>query len=309
MSGTDKGVLFDIKRYAIHDGPGIRTSLFLKGCQLRCEWCANPESQYASPEVLYNREDCTLCGECATVCPDAAIEFKAGRRLHDRMRCTGCGLCVQACPSGAMELCGFTVDVQTLWEQIKDDRLFWDRSGGGVTLSGGEPLLQHLFAQAFLSYCQGRYVHTAIETCGHVPKSHFDAILPHVDFVIFDLKLEDSGAHERYTGVSNRCIKNNLSNILKSDKDILVRMPLVPGCNDSPEAIKRIGEFIATNRKGAQLEILPYHRLGEGKYARLDREYTLSGIKTPNNQQLKDVANVLSEFDLDLMVGLKDQIE
>jgi pyruvate formate lyase activating enzyme len=157
MPETEKAVVFDIKHYAIHDGPGIRTTVFLKGCPLKCQWCSNPESQNADPEVLYNKDNCTLCRECARVCPNAAIEFESGHRRHDLERCAGCGLCVRACLYDAVELCGYEIDVKTLWEQIKADRAFWDRSGGGVTLSGGEPLIQQQFVRAFLSYCQNRH--------------------------------------------------------------------------------------------------------------------------------------------------------
>ena len=309
MPETEKAVVFDIKHYAIHDGPGIRTTVFLKGCPLKCQWCSNPESQNADPEVLYNKDNCTLCRECARVCPNAAIEFESGHRRHDLERCAGCGLCVRACLYDAVELCGYEIDVETLWEQIKADRAFWDRSGGGVTLSGGEPLIQQQFVRAFLSYCQNRHVHTAIETCGYVSESHFDAMLPHVDLVIFDFKIEDSGAHERYTAASNQRIKKNLLNLLKSNKDVLVRLPLIPGYNDSPAMIKKTGEFLAKARKGLPVEVLPYHRLGERKYAQLGRQYGLSEVKTPDDTRLKAVADSLGGFDLDLKLDRGHQTE
>ncbi|MDJ0984145.1 MAG: glycyl-radical enzyme activating protein [Desulfobacterales bacterium] len=309
MPQTDTALIFDIKHYAIHDGPGIRTTVFMKGCPLRCRWCANPESQHAHPEVLYNWDHCTLCRECEQACPNAAVEFESDRRRYHPQRCTGCGLCARVCLSDAVELCGYTIDVKTLWQQIKADRAFWDRSGGGVTLSGGEPLLQREFASVFLSHCQIRRVHTAIETCGHAPEAHFDALLSHVDLVIFDFKVEDTAAHKRYTAVSNHRIKNNLLKLLKSNKDVLVRLPLIPGYNDSPGMIRKTGEFLAKTRAGLPVEVLPYHRLGANKYAHLGRPYALSEVKTPDDFQLKAVADSLSGFDLDLKLVHGHQTE
>lgn len=308
MRSADKAVIFDIKHYAIHDGPGIRTTVFLKGCPQKCEWCANPESQYVSPEVLYDKNRCTLCHECSNVCLHDAISFMSGRRRYDRKRCQGCGLCVKACSSEAIELCGYTVDVETLWEQIKDDRAFWDRSGGGVTLSGGEPLLQPEFAKQFLAYCQCQYVHTAIETCGHVPEKNIEEVLQYVNLVIFDFKVEDTVTHERITGVPNQQIKKHLLKLLESGRDVLVRMPLIPGCNDSPDNIHKIGEFLEKAKPGTFFEILPYHRLGENKYTRLGREYALSGVKTPDDEQLDSVFVMLSQFDLEVSIGRNNEV-
>ncbi len=301
MLTDDQAVIFDIKSYAIHDGPGIRTTVFLKGCPLRCQWCANPESQNLAAEVLFDGSKCTLCQKCADVCSHEAITFISGCRHYNHNRCRGCGLCGQACDADALELCGYKVDVKTLWQKTKDDRAFWDRSGGGVTLSGGEPLLQYKFVGGFLSHCKSNYVHTAIETCGHVPELHLKAVLPYVDLFIFDLKAENAAHHEGLTGKSNERIKKNLETILVSPVDVLVRMPLIPGLNDTLAELRSVGGVLENLKPGVPLEILGYHRLGIGKYERLGKTYTLSDIKAVTSVQLAEAKAHLKEFDLTLV--------
>lgn len=299
MLAVDEGIVFDIKHYAIHDGPGIRTTVFMKGCPLKCQWCANPESHHVTPEVLFDKYKCILCRECSKVCPHDAISFTMNHRRYDRECCRGCGLCVRACASEAIEQCGYGVDVQTLWKKIKADRVFWDRSGGGVTLSGGEPLRQLSFVSDFLSLCQRRHVHTAIETCGFVSEAPFEKVLRHVDLVIFDIKTTHDGRHEACTGVSNGGILSNLKKLLSGPKEVLVRMPLIPGLNDAPQDLEAIGALLKNARTDVKLEVLPYHRLGAKKYEKLGLEYGLPHIHPPTSTQLTEALNIFRKFGID----------
>jgi len=302
MAVKIQSMIFDIKHYAIHDGPGIRTTVFLKGCPLRCQWCANPESQCDKPEIMFDKSQCQKCKACANACPNSAISFKDNHRVYNRSACSGCGQCVAVCPFDAVELCGYPIDAAALWNQIKDDRAFWDRSGGGVTLSGGEPLVQYEFATQFLALCRGLHVHTAIETCGHVRESDFKKALPAADLIIFDFKLDNPERHKAVIGTSNILIKKNLKTLLESNKEALIRIPLIPGYNDMLEEISKICSFIETFRPGAFVEILPYHRLGEKKYGRLGRDYALSGVLPPNQGQIEKIKQNLFEFDLNFKI-------
>lgn len=305
ITAEQEGIIFDIKHYAIHDGPGIRTTVFLKGCPLSCQWCANPESQKLSPEIMFDESLCVQCGSCASLCPHNAIEFNSNQRLFRRSVCTGCGECAGACVFDAVELCGNPISVRTLWDKVKDDRAFWDRSNGGVTLSGGEPLLQARFTGAFLRWCRERNVHTAIETCGQVSEESFRKILSFVDFVIFDYKLADSAKHKKYTGMSNGLITKNLMTLLKSSKKILIRMPLVPGINDAPEDLRKIGDLLSCTKPGVKLELLAYHQLGQGKYNKLGMEYLMKGVASPTSDQVQVALGVLAQYNLCLVAPAK----
>ena len=296
-----KGILFDIKHYAIHDGPGIRTTVFLKGCPLRCQWCANPESQTPSVELMFNPDRCTLCLDCLEACPSQSIFVREGRRRVDPERCRRCGRCADVCLNEALEVTGYEIEPSRLWEEIKDDRIFWERSSGGVTLSGGEPLIQPEFTEEFLGLCRRSGVHTAIETCGHIPEKEFAAVLPLVDLVIFDYKAASPDRHRSVTGVSNDLIMKNLAVLLKTPGEVLIRMPLVPGVNDAPGDLESIGEILTELRPGVSFELLPYHRLGEKKYKKLGREYRLEDLEPPTGQQMKEALAILERYQLRLI--------
>ena len=215
VKGT-QGVIFNIQRYSIHDGPGIRTTVFLKGCQLRCFWCQNPESQRRRPEVFLKKSVCTLCGRCVAACPEGASSLVDGASVIDRTKCTGCGKCVEVCPDGARTLMGKWVSVQQVMRELVRDKRFYDNSAGGITLSGGDPTAQPKFAQSLLRACKDAGLHTAIETCGCTSWPVLERLLEHVDLVLFDIKHSDSAKHREGTGKPNRLILENARMIARA---------------------------------------------------------------------------------------------
>ncbi len=295
-----RGIIFDIKRYAIHDGPGIRTTLFLKGCPARCLWCANPESQSFAPELIFRESECIDCGKCLSACPQGALSVVAGHRTIDRRACKNCGKCAAVCPAQALEMVGREVTAESLYEEIASDRIFWERSRGGITLSGGEPLAQANFARAFLEICKARHVHTALETCLYAPKEALESLVPFVDLFICDMKIMENEKHRQYTGVSNEVIKKNLEYLLASSREVLVRMPLIPGINDDEKNLTEMAHFLKSHGRETKIEILPYHSFGEPKYAQLGRQYEMSEISPPSKDALEEALRFLSAQGLEI---------
>lgn len=300
-----RGWIWDIKKYSLHDGPGIRTTVFFKGCPLACLWCCNPESQPAGPEVVWIKEKCLACGACVAACPRAALSVDGfGRRQVDRKVCDYCGLCAVRCPGEAMSLIGRLVQIDELLGEIAQDSLFHERSGGGLTLSGGEPLAQPAFATELLrSYRQVEFgASTVVETSGAVEWKAVAAVLPYTDVFLYDIKHMDSEEHRRLTGMGNEQILQNIIQLTQLGANVIMRFPLIPGCNDSEENIHRTAAFLRGLPGAGQVDILPYHRLGEPKYSRLRRGYGLTGTRTPSEHQVGYCRSLLESHGLHVRI-------
>jgi pyruvate formate lyase activating enzyme len=300
------GWIWDIKKYALHDGPGIRTTIFFKGCPLRCLFCCNPESQNFYPDILWIGENCIRCNLCLEVCPTNAIfeDEKGGKRV-DAELCDLCGLCVNRCPGEALNQVGRHVTVDGVLREVAKDAVFYLRSGGGLTLSGGEPTAQADFAYELLRQYKMKELglHTAIETCGYVKWSKLAVLLEYTDLVLYDIKHMDSLQHRRMTGISNKLILQNAIQIARSHKQLIIRFPLIPGYNDNEENIRRTGEFARELPGVEEINLLPYHRLGEPKYARLGQEYTLSGMISLTPERIASIRSTMENFGLRVRIG------
>lgn len=297
------GAIFDIKRYAIHDGPGIRTTVFLKGCPLSCWWCHNPESLASTLHGIYRKDRCIACGECVDACPQGALRLTDQGVVTDPSRCRHCQTCADVCPAEAREFIGRTERVDHVMEAIQKDIPFYDESGGGVTFSGGEPLLQAAFLLALLDRCGRIGIHRAVDTTGYADTDILLAVAAYTDLFLFDLKLMDPVKHRKYTGVSNQIILRNLERLAGQDANVTIRIPLLPGINDDDENIDRTGSFLSTLPGVRNVDILPYHNSSLNKYRKLGSVYRAAGVKAPTTQQLANMAARLEAFDLQVGIG------
>lgn len=324
------GMVFDIKKYSINDGPGIRTTVFMSGCPLSCLWCHNPESQSLQPVLLYRQSRCLGCGACAEVCSQGAIAldaenqdtdytestdehgifleksvsirkvrvFRVPKVLTDQEKCTKCQTCAAACYSGAREFSGREMTVSEVMAQVEREIPFYDQSGGGVTFSGGEPLMQPGFLSALLKACRRQEIHTVVDTSGFANWQVFEQIRGDVDLFLYDLKQMDSEKHRKVTGVPNEPILENLRKLTALGHKVLARIPLIPGINDDEQNLAESGKFLASLPQLEGVELMGYHDIAQAKYEALGREYALVGLKPPSTETMLSAQEIFGAFGL-----------
>ncbi len=301
------GLVFQMVRGSFVDGYGIRTTLFLKGCPLRCLWCCNPEGQYACPEIGFTSSKCTGCGNCLPVCPVHAISLDAsaenGPVAIDRGLCTNCGECVGKCFAGALEVFGKYYSVDELFQVVIKDSQFYRSSGGGVTIGGGEPTFQSSFTAAFLRKCNDNHVHTAIDTCGYTSSEEGLGILKQADLLLYDLKNMDREEHLNITGVSNEVILSNLQELDSLGKEIIIRMPLIPEHTDSERNVVRTADFLAGLKSIIRIDIIPFHKYGVIKYRKIGKPYGLDLLQPLSEERGNEVKQIFQRHGLNAQVG------
>lgn len=297
-----KGIVFDIQHYCIHDGPGIRTNVFLKGCPLQCQWCQNPESQKLQSQIMHNLEKCAACGTCAEVCEIGAIRYIFGeetektKTITDRTKCTACGKCVTACLNHARSLAGKEMTVEDVFQKVYQDKLFFG-DDGGITITGGEPLVQWEFAKELLKKCKDNEIHTCIETSGYADWDKVKALMEHVDLVLYDIKHMDSSQHKLGTGAGNERILDNIKKISQElRKPIIIRVPTIPGYNATVENMEAIGKFIKTELPTCQkVNLLPFHNMGESKMRQLEEKSDFRS-RTPTAAEMQELREVIAKY-------------
>jgi pyruvate formate lyase activating enzyme len=299
----ERGVVFDIMRYCLHDGPGIRTTIFLKGCPLRCSWCHNPEGRSGGIELSFREDRCVRCGDCFEFCPNGAVRQEGDRFLPVRENCASCGTCVDHCYAGARELIGREMSVGEVFYEILKDVAFYDQSGGGVTFSGGEPLFQPRFLEAVCEACRPYGIHRAVETTGFCGSKTMQRIASVTDLFLYDLKIMDDEAHRRFTGAGNEQILRNLVELSQAGSEVIVRMPVLPGINDHESNLREMATFLSTKTKVQEIHLLPFHRIGHDKSRRIGQEASVMELPVPSGERMQSLASYFRERGLRVTMG------
>lgn len=298
-----RGLVFNIQKYSVHDGPGIRSTVFLKGCPLSCAWCHNPESIAREREIVVVESRCAACGECRKACPFAE-SLGGGAVLPARNEpCTRCGECVEACPTGARQLVGREMTVAEVMTEVRKDRIFYEESGGGVTLSGGEPLLQAPFVLALLEACRAEGIRTAVDTCGFGCTENLLAIARAADLLLYDLKFMDEARHRAFCGATNRPILENLRALAATSAALWIRVPVIPGVNDDDDNLSALAKFVTALPNVRQVNLLPYHKSGLPKHGRLGHEYDLRAVESPSALRMAELVALFASFGLNARSG------
>jgi pyruvate formate lyase activating enzyme len=292
-----KPLVFDIKRYAINDGPGIRIVIFLKGCNLNCAWCHNPEGISSTQERMYNPSKCIKCGTCVVACPEIALTLTEEGIVTDTGLCQLNGLCAAVCPTKAIELSGKPLDVQEIMQEIEKERIFFEQSGGGVTFSGGEPMMHPDFLVRLLDECGSKGIHRAVDTAGLVSKEVLLRVAARTDLFLYDLKMMDSERHRKWTGVPNDKILMNLQKLAETGANIMIRIPLVGGVNDDKENLEATARFIASLAGEKKVvNLLPYHKIAQTKYGKLGKPEEFQLFEEPTKSKLEEAIAIFHHF-------------
>lgn len=302
MSKDIKGVIFNIQKFSLHDGPGIRTIVFFKGCHMSCLWCSNPESQEVAPQIMFNKNLCTKCGRCQSVCENSAIDMNSSYKI-DKSKCIKCKKCVESCLNGALVVEGKEHSVEEIIKELKKDSVHYRRSNGGITLSGGEALLQPDFAVELLKECKSYGWHTAIETAMHVNSEAVKKVIPYIDLAMIDIKSMNNEVHKKFTGVGNDIILENIKLSDELAKEIIIRVPIIEGFNADLESIREIAQFSKSLTKLKRIDLLPYHNYGESKYEASGKEYLLRELKAPSEDKMNTLKSLVNGMGISCTIG------